>query len=123
MNYCKCQKGVVITSNYFTKQAQKESMINNVELWNRDKVLSLCRFKREEEKREYQKLTNKLYTSDNKTKKNIDKTALIITISICAFCLLFVFGIALLGDYVRANNNIVDMTNSVTENTVIENAI
>ena len=122
MNHYKCQKGVVITNNYFTKQAQKESMINNVELWNRDKVLKLCRFKREEDEREYKRLTNNLNTSDNKTKTGIDKTALIITISICAFWLFVVFGIALLGDYVRANNNIVNITNSVTENTVIENA-
>lgn len=43
MNHYHCQKGVVITNNYFTPQAHKESQVNNVELWDRDKVLQLCR--------------------------------------------------------------------------------
>ena len=117
MNHYKCQKGVVITNNYFTKQAQKESMINNVELWNRDKVLKLCRFKREEDEREYKRITNDLNTSDNKTKTGIDKTALIITISICAFCVVFVFGITLAGDSTRSNNNNINELNITEEQT------
>lgn len=46
MNHYNCQKGVVITNNYYTKQAQKESIINNIELWDRNKVLSLCRIEK-----------------------------------------------------------------------------
>lgn len=33
-----CQKGVVITNNYFTKQAIKEGEICDIELWDRDKL-------------------------------------------------------------------------------------
>lgn len=44
MNHYKCQKGAVITNNYFTKQACQESRVNNVELWDRLKVLELCRY-------------------------------------------------------------------------------
>lgn len=34
-------KAIVLTTNYFTKQAQKEAKILEVELWNRDKLLAL----------------------------------------------------------------------------------
>lgn len=43
MNYYKCEKGIVITNNYFTKQAIEEAKINNVELWDRKKVVELCK--------------------------------------------------------------------------------
>lgn len=43
MNHYQCPKGVIITNNYFTPQAQMESKVNNVELWDRRKVLSLCK--------------------------------------------------------------------------------
>lgn len=43
MNYYKCEKGIVITNNYFTKQAIEEAKINNVELWDRKKVVDLCK--------------------------------------------------------------------------------
>lgn len=41
INYYKCDKGIVITNNYFTKQAINEAAVNNVELWDRDKIISL----------------------------------------------------------------------------------
>lgn len=43
MNYYGCEKGVVITNNYFTKQAHIEAKVNKVELWDRDKIIQLCR--------------------------------------------------------------------------------
>lgn len=43
MNYYECDKGVVITNNYFTRQAYTEAKACNVELWDRNKVLELCR--------------------------------------------------------------------------------
>lgn len=43
MNYYKYEKGIVITNNYYTKQAIDEAKVNNVELWDRDKVLELYR--------------------------------------------------------------------------------
>ena len=52
MNHYHCQKGVVITNNFFTPQAQKESQVNNVELWDRNKVLQLCRSERMKNKTE-----------------------------------------------------------------------
>lgn len=33
-----CNKGVVITNNYFTRQAIKEGEICEIELWDRDKL-------------------------------------------------------------------------------------
>lgn len=33
-----CEKGIVITNNYFTNQAIKEGTICDVELWDRDKL-------------------------------------------------------------------------------------
>lgn len=40
----KCNKAIVITNNYFTKQAKKEAEILAVELWDRDKLLKiLCK--------------------------------------------------------------------------------
>lgn len=38
MNKYKCNKGIIITNNYFTKQAIQEAKISNVELWDRDKI-------------------------------------------------------------------------------------
>lgn len=43
INYYECDKGIVITNNYFSKQAYKEAEVNHVELWDREKVLELCR--------------------------------------------------------------------------------
>lgn len=37
----KCDKAIVITNNYFTKQAKKEAEILCIELWNRDVLLKL----------------------------------------------------------------------------------
>lgn len=120
MNHYKCQKGAVITNNYFTKQAHQESSINNIELWDRNKVLELCRYKRKADEQEYKTLTNNLNNNINKPKAGIDKTALAISLSVCAFCIVFVIGIALTGDYVRANNNIVNVSNNAMENTATE---
>lgn len=135
MNHYKCQKGVVITNNYFTKQAQKESMINNVELWGRDKVLSLCRFKRKQEEQEYKELTKRIdinridqntSTNVNNTNNtsinmsntsNINKTALAISIGVGVF-VFFIVGIACMGDYAKGdNNNIANITNTTEEDT------
>lgn len=38
MNKYKCNKGVVITNNYFTNQAIQEAKVSNIELWDRDKL-------------------------------------------------------------------------------------
>ena len=43
INYYNCNNGVVITNNYFTKQAMDEAKVNNVELWDRDKIIKLYR--------------------------------------------------------------------------------
>ena len=37
----KCNKAIVITNNYFSKQAKKEAEILNVTLWDRDILLKL----------------------------------------------------------------------------------
>ncbi len=36
-----CEKGIVITNNYFTKQAIEEGKVYNIELWDRDKLSNL----------------------------------------------------------------------------------
>ena len=36
--YYHCQKGIVMTTNYFTKPAIKLAIANNVELWDKDKI-------------------------------------------------------------------------------------
>lgn len=36
-----CSKGVVITNNYFTEQAKKEAIVCNIELWDRNKIISI----------------------------------------------------------------------------------
>lgn len=41
MNKYKCNKGIIITNNYFTKQAIQEAKVSNVELWDRDKISCL----------------------------------------------------------------------------------
>lgn len=41
MNAYKCQGGIVITNNYFTKQAIQEGEISNVQLWDRDVLISM----------------------------------------------------------------------------------
>ena len=33
-----CEKGIVITNNFFTSQAIKESKICDIELWDRNKL-------------------------------------------------------------------------------------
>lgn len=43
LNYYKYDKGVVVTNNYFTNQAKEEASINNIELWNRKKIIELYR--------------------------------------------------------------------------------
>ena len=43
MNRYKCGKGIVITNNYFTKQAIEESKISHVELWDRKKLVSVLK--------------------------------------------------------------------------------
>ena len=43
MNKYKCNKGVIITNNYFTKQAIQEAKVSNIELWDRDKLSILIR--------------------------------------------------------------------------------
>lgn len=41
MNYYNCNKAVVVTNNYFTQNAIELARFNNVELWDRDKLISL----------------------------------------------------------------------------------
>ena len=63
MNKYKCNKGVVITNNYFTKQAIQEAKVSNIELWDRDKLSMLIR-------------NNKNYIildDDNSKEKEIEK--------------------------------------------------
>lgn len=43
-NYYGCQVGLVITNNYFTEGAIALAKANNVQLWNRDKLMSLIYF-------------------------------------------------------------------------------
>jgi len=38
-NYYGCNKAIVVTNQYFTKQAIEEAKINRVELWNRNRLL------------------------------------------------------------------------------------
>ena len=41
MQYYNCNKGIVVTNNYFSKQALREGKICNIELWDRDKLAML----------------------------------------------------------------------------------
>lgn len=43
MNMYSCQKALVITTNYFTRQARQLALVNNVELIDRTKLLQLLR--------------------------------------------------------------------------------
>lgn len=43
MRMYKCSKGVVITNNYFTEQAKKEAKVCDVELWDRNKLISILK--------------------------------------------------------------------------------
>ena len=43
-NYYGCQVGLVITNNYFTEGAIALAKANNVQLWNRDKLMALIYF-------------------------------------------------------------------------------
>lgn len=38
MNRYKCNKGVVVTNNYFTNQAIQEAKVSHIELWDRNKL-------------------------------------------------------------------------------------
>lgn len=40
--YYHCQKGIVMTNNYFTEPAKKLAKVNTVELWDRDKLIKLA---------------------------------------------------------------------------------
>lgn len=64
MNHYNCQKGVVITNNYYTKQAQNESIINNIELWDRNKIIGLCKIEKTKVNEE------KEYDNDDPIKNN-----------------------------------------------------
>lgn len=50
MNRYKCTRGVVITNNFFTKQAIEEAEISNIELWNRNTLARLLKSFQEENK-------------------------------------------------------------------------
>lgn len=41
MNRYNCNKGIVVTNNYFTNQAIQEAKISNIELWDRNKLIAL----------------------------------------------------------------------------------
>lgn len=41
MNKYNCTKGIVVTNNYFTKQAIEEAEVSAIELWDREKLSSL----------------------------------------------------------------------------------
>lgn len=41
MNKYQCTKGIVVTNNYFTSQAIQEAKVSNIELWDRNKIISL----------------------------------------------------------------------------------
>lgn len=41
MNKYKCTRGIVVTNNYFTKQAIQEASISDIELWDRNKLSNL----------------------------------------------------------------------------------
>ncbi len=40
--YYHCQKGIVMTNSYFTEPANTLAKVNNVELWDRDKLVKLA---------------------------------------------------------------------------------
>lgn len=42
--YYKCDKGIVITNNYFTKSAIELAKESNIDLWDRDKLISMIDF-------------------------------------------------------------------------------
>lgn len=37
----KCQKGIVVTNNYFTQPARDLAKVNNIELWDREKLMKV----------------------------------------------------------------------------------
>ena len=41
MNRYKCQKGIIVTNNYFSVQAIKEAQISQIELWNRKTIIDI----------------------------------------------------------------------------------
>ena len=43
MRMYNCSKGVVITNNYFTEQAKNEAKVCDVELWDRNKLISILK--------------------------------------------------------------------------------
>lgn len=59
-----CTKGIVITNNYFTKQAIEEGKINNVLLWDRDKVIELIKNKNIKKQTKIEKIKSK-FNNDN----------------------------------------------------------
>jgi restriction system protein len=39
LSHYKCQTGMVVTNNYFTQQAQKLALSNNISLWSREELI------------------------------------------------------------------------------------
>lgn len=67
----KCDKAIVITNNYFTKQAKKESDILSVELWDRNILLKLlC----EAFEFDIKNIDKKIYLNSNNTIDTSDDT-------------------------------------------------
>lgn len=64
MNKYNCNKGIVITNNFFTKQAIEEGKINNIILWDRNTLIKLIINKFENDsKNKKQKKTKKVMQS------------------------------------------------------------
>lgn len=81
MKMYNCSKGVVITNNYFTEQTKKEAIVCNIELWDRNKIISILRkfsketenntiLKQENRETEYQEeKNNEIYQEERKMKE------------------------------------------------------
>ena len=106
MNKYKCDKGVVITNNYFTKQAETEGTLNNVELWDRE---YLAKSIATTSKKTIKEGNNIIYYDDNNRIKINEKYQKIV---ICIVLVIFIV-ISIIVDS-RTNENSSSVTDSKT---------
>jgi hypothetical protein len=106
MNKYKCDKGVVITNNYFTKQAETEGTLNNVELWDREYLAKLIATT---SKKTIKEGNNIIYYDDNNRIKINEKYQKIV---ICIVLVIFIV-ISIIVDS-RTNENSSSVTDSKT---------
>lgn len=73
LTYYRCQKGIVMTNNYFTEPAKVLAKINNVELWDRDMIIRTISKKKSIKKPKFEKKVKINETSDFKNAETLVK--------------------------------------------------